>query len=169
MLIFLVSAIVWILGKCCVYTLGVLQVGVMNGNSQTNEKLPDSDLAAFTFPSGIDIQQLIGGEQEDVGIFFVTYDRDALFPRREERNNQTEQDPVGSAVVGFTIAGLPPGTVLPKPVLINFGIADPVTGSSEVYFYLYELKVGLLIKWSNNINNKVNNNISDNVPLKWLK
>ena len=114
------------------YVDGGLQVNSMD---QTNEDLEENQIAILTFPSGIDVQDLLGTDEEDVGIFFVIYEQDTLFPRigAEETNDGEELDPVGSAVVGFTIAGLEPGTILPEPILIDLRIANPLTGNSEVY------------------------------------
>lgn len=110
---------------------GALQVDSMNDNNQTNQDLQDNQIATLTFPSGIDFEQLLGPDVENVGIFFAIYDQDTLFPSLGEPNEVTS-DPVGSAVVGFTIAGLPLGTLLPQPLLIDFRVANPFTGGSEV-------------------------------------
>ena len=103
----------------------------MNDNNQTNQNLQDNQIATLTFPSGIDFEQLLGPDVENVGIFFVIYNQDTLFPSLGEPNEVTNNS-VGSAVVGFTIAGLPFGTILPQPLLIDFRVSNPLTGGSEV-------------------------------------
>ena len=101
-------------------------------NNQTNEDLQDNQLATLTFPSGINLEELLPNTTTgEVGIFFVVYDQSTLFPVGEDGPNN-EMNVVGSSVVSFTIAGLRPGTVLPQPILIDFRIINPVMGNTEV-------------------------------------
>ena len=119
-------------------TIGALQVISDADNNQTNQDLQNNQIATLTFPSGINVRQLIGAtdDDEDVGIFFAIYNepQSPLFPsdRVNIQSNNITQDVVGSAVVSFTIARLPPGTILPVPLLIDLRVSDPDTGSSEV-------------------------------------
>ena len=113
----------------------MLQVETTQSNSPID--LQEDQSAILSFPSGIDLQELVRTPGEDVGIFFVVYDDDTWFPVRIDDDviskQESDLNPVGSAVVGFTIAGLPDGTILPEPVSINLRITDPNTGSSQVY------------------------------------
>lgn len=109
-----------------VYT-GELEVSAGN---QPSGNLHNDHSAILSFPSGVDIQELVSSNKEDVGIFFIAYDQDSLF--FDATHNNLSEDQIGSAIVGFTISSLPVGTILPKPISINLRIEDPITGSSEV-------------------------------------
>ena len=125
--------------RVMVIIIGTLQVTGMDDENQTNEDLEENQIAILTFPSGIDVQDLLGTDEEDIGMFFVTYEQDVLFPRigEEKTNDSDKLDPVGSAVVSFTIVGLEPGTILPEPISIDLRIANPLTGNSEVLYSNY--------------------------------
>lgn len=114
-------------------------MGVNSSKNATNQIQDYQPLAIFSFPSGVDIDKLIDSDQEDVGVFFVVYEEDTLFPV-SKTSTELLSHPVGSTVVGFTIAtvsrlGSPEITsiYLPEPVSIVLRIADPDTGSAEVY------------------------------------
>lgn len=98
---------------------------------ESSRSLQNDQSAILSFPSGIDLGELIGSDKQDVGIFFVAYNEDLWFPVTVTEQ-RPPQNPVGSAVVSFSIAGLPEGTALPEPVSITLRITDPDTGRTEV-------------------------------------
>lgn len=96
-----------------------------------------NQLATLSFPIGINILDFIGpvvnttnatnSADSNVGIVFVVYDQNTLFPvRRSQRVEDTDNDgvdevilsTVGSSVVSLTIAGLRQNTILPQPIEI---------------------------------------------------
>ena len=108
-----------------------LQVRTQVDNNQTDDELQDSQVATLTFQKEINIQNLLGVmPTEEIGIFFVIYGQTALFPLTREENDTNTV--IGSSVVSFTIAGLQPGSILSKPILIDLRIVNPSTGTAEV-------------------------------------
>ena len=111
----------------------MLQVNSMNSNNQMNQTIQDDQLVILTFPSGINLQQLINNnataDSEDIGIVFVVYAQSALFPVQDPvvmMDNTVVETVVGTSVVSLTIAGLLPGTNLTEPLVITFTINQEV-------------------------------------------
>ncbi len=111
----------------------MLQVNSMNSDNLTNQTIQENQLVTLTFPSGINLQQLINNnataDNEDIGIVFVVYDQSTLFPVQEPVvviDDTVVETVVGTSVVSLTIAGLLPRTTLNEPIVITFTINQEV-------------------------------------------
>lgn len=107
-------------------------VEINPGNNSVNYFQDEQPAAIFSFPSGVNIQELVGMNELDVGLFVIAYDNNDLFFDSTRDGVNGSEDVGSDVVVGFDIAELPDGTPLPVPVSITLRIADPVTGSTEV-------------------------------------
>lgn len=111
-------------------------LNVVSGGANENGLAPE-ETASISVPSSI--IELIPIE-DNINLIFIVYNNTVLFPiRPQRRRNSNEASSaklaVGSQVVGFSVPGIVEGTELPDPVNVSLRLANPLTGTLEVWPY----------------------------------